>query len=103
MMDATFVLIPSFYEAAPMALLESMCMGKIPVMFNLPYSREFTENGKYGILADNVEDMANKIRAIYQGGSISAVESKIRDFARRNFSMARTAQAYSRLYKRVCG
>jgi glycosyltransferase involved in cell wall biosynthesis len=102
MMNAMFVLIPSYYEVAPMLLLESMCMGKTPVMFNLQYCREFTENGKYGILADNVEDMAMKIRAAYHGGSISRVESKIRDFARQNFSMSKTAQAYSRLYKKVC-
>jgi|SRR5271157_120466 len=102
MMNATFVLIPSFYEASPMLLLESMCIGRTPVMFNLPYSREFTENGKYGILADNVENMALKIKEVYEGGSIPHLENRIRDFARQNFNIITTAKAYCRLYEKVC-
>jgi glycosyltransferase involved in cell wall biosynthesis len=102
MMEATFVLIPSFHEAAPMVLLESMSMGKIPVMFNMPYSREFTESGKYGILAENVADMALKIKDMYNSESIPHLESKIRNFARENFNMDKTALAYSKLYQKVC-
>lgn len=102
MMDATFVLIPSFYEAAPMVLLESMSMGKIPVMFNMPYSREFTASGKYGILAENVADMALKINAVYTDGSIPQLQSNIRNFARENFNSDKTSLAYFKLYQKVC-
>ena len=102
MMEATFVLIPSFFESAPMVLLESMCMAKIPVMFDLPYSREFTESGKYGILAENVPDMALKIKDMYNSESLPHLESKIRNFARENFNMDKTALAYSKLYQKVC-
>jgi glycosyltransferase involved in cell wall biosynthesis len=102
MMKATFVLIPSFYEAAPMVLLESMCMGKIPVMFNLPYSREFTKSGKYGILTENVADMALKINDLYNSGGIPHLETKIRNFARENFNVEKTSLAYYKLYQRIC-
>jgi glycosyltransferase involved in cell wall biosynthesis len=102
MMEAKFVLIPSFYEAAPMVLLECMCMGKIPVMFNLPYSREFTEGGKYGILAENLEEMALKIKDAYNGESLRNFEREIRKFARANFNMDKTSLAYYKLYQKVC-
>jgi glycosyltransferase involved in cell wall biosynthesis len=100
-MGAKFVLIPSFYEAAPMVLLESMSMGKIPVMFDMPYSREFTEGGKYGILAENVADMALKIKDMYNSGLASQMESKIRSFALENFSIEKTSRAYYSLYQKV--
>jgi glycosyltransferase involved in cell wall biosynthesis len=102
MINAKFVLLPSPHEAAPMIILESMCLGKIPVMFNLPYSREFTENGKYGLLCDNVPDMASKIKEVYNSDSISNFENKIRSFARQNYSMEKTANAYCELYKTLC-
>jgi len=38
------------HEACPMVLLESMCLGKIPLMPRLPFSSELTDGGKYGIL-----------------------------------------------------
>jgi glycosyltransferase involved in cell wall biosynthesis len=102
MKEAKFVLIPSFFEAAPMVLLESMSMGKIPVMFDMPYSREFTQDGKYGILANSVADMALKIREVYDSDSVSHWENKIYNFARENFNMDKTSLAYSKLYRKIC-
>jgi len=101
MMSATCVLIPSPFEAAPMVLLESMCLGKIPIMFNLPYAREFTESGKYGILCDNIQEMAIKIKEIYRNGPPSDFEAEVCNFARRNYNMDKTSRAYYELYKRV--
>lgn len=101
MINAMCVLIPSPFEAAPMVLLESMCLGKIPVMFNLPYAREFTENGKYGILCNNIHDMALKIRELHYSSSGSHFALQIRDFARDNYNMNRTSMAYYELYKRL--
>jgi glycosyltransferase involved in cell wall biosynthesis len=77
-------------------------MGKIPVMFNLPYSREFTKSGKYGILTENVADMALKINDLYNSGGIPHLETKIRNFARENFNVEKTSLAYYKLYQRIC-
>jgi glycosyltransferase involved in cell wall biosynthesis len=101
MMNAMCILIPSPFEAAPMVLLESMCLGKIPVMFNLPYAREFTENGKYGILCDNIQDMALKIKELYCSSSASHFEMQIRSFARQKYNIDKTSMAYYELYERV--
>ncbi|MGB9615268.1 MAG: glycosyltransferase, partial [Fervidobacterium sp.] len=97
-----FVLIPSFYEACPMILLESMCLGKIPIMFDLPYAREFTANGKYGILAKNLNDMVFQINRIIQEPEyMRCLEGKIKHYARKNYNINKAAQKYYHLYKSV--
>jgi glycosyltransferase involved in cell wall biosynthesis len=93
-----FILIPSFYEACPMILLEGMCMGKIPLMFDLPYAREFTKNGEYGILATNVKDMVSKIKTMQQN-HLKNLEQKIRRYARMKYNIDVIAQKYYHLYK----
>ena len=102
MKDAMCVLIPSPFEAAPMVLLESMCMGKIAFMFNLPYAREFTENGKYGVLCTDVADMALKVKELFFGTiSTSSLEHQIRSFARKKYNIENTATAYYKQYKKM--
>jgi glycosyltransferase involved in cell wall biosynthesis len=96
-----FVVIPSFHEACPMILLESMCLGKIPIMFDLPYAREFTMNGKYGILAKNVENMALKIKSIHEHCDIKHLQNEIRNYARKKYNMDEIAQKYYHLYREV--
>jgi len=100
MHQTKFVLLPSFFEACPMLLLECMCMGKIPILFNLPFSREFTNNGLYGILADNVDEMALKIKKISEDESIINT-SAIAQFARKNFNINTTVNRYCELYTRL--
>jgi glycosyltransferase involved in cell wall biosynthesis len=102
MRKAMFVAVPSFYEACPMVLLESMCMGKIPLLFDVPYAHEFTENGKYGILANSVQDMAQKIESSLNSGYLDELESKIRGFARKNYSIDVAASQYELLYEKLC-
>jgi len=102
MKKAMCVVIPGFQEICPMILLECMCMGKIPIMFNLPYARELTENGKYGILANRVEDMAIKIKSIYNHNNKEQLENKIRNFARKKYDINETAQKYYHLYRDIC-
>jgi glycosyltransferase involved in cell wall biosynthesis len=98
---ASFVIIPSVFEACPMLLLESMCLGKIPVMFSLPFSNELTKQGEYGILANNVEEMAAKIAAFRGGKYVENFENKIRDFATHEYDVNKTADKYYALYKSI--
>jgi len=101
MRKATFVVLPSLYEACPMLLIESMCLGKIPVMFNLPYALEFTDNGKYGVVANSITDMATKIEAIYMNADMVQLGNGIRDFARTKYDVLNVASKYIDIYKRV--
>jgi glycosyltransferase involved in cell wall biosynthesis len=101
MTAASFVVIPSFYEASPMLLLESMCLGRIPVTFNLPYANEFTQNGNYGILANDIEEMAARIHSMYSQGTSDNLRSRIREFARKNYDINESAAKYYRLYREI--
>jgi glycosyltransferase involved in cell wall biosynthesis len=77
-------------------------MGRIPVMFNLPYAREFTQKGRYGILARDVKDMGARINSIYRQNDMENLEKAIRDFARKEYDVNQTALKYYNLYKEIC-
>jgi glycogen synthase len=98
---STFVAVPSLNEACPMALLECMCLGKIPFLFNLPFSREFTENGKYGILANNVNDMAKLIDSTYRDADLESMEKEIKSFAIKKYDILKVASEYLKIYEKI--
>ncbi len=97
-----FVIIPSFYEACPLTLLESMCLGKIPLMFNLPYSSELTENGRFGVLAENAHDLVKKLSNLRNGVNLATMGEAIKNFAREKYDIKKTATKYSEIYKEIC-
>lgn len=102
MKRSKFVVIPSFYEACPMILLESMCLGKIPLMFDLPYSREFTEGGKYGIIARNVTDMIKKLKYV-SNADLNKFGGQIKNFARTRYDIQKVSSQYIKVYKDAIG
>jgi glycosyltransferase involved in cell wall biosynthesis len=89
-----FVAIPSTYEACPMILLESMCLGKIPLMLNLPFSSELTEGGKYGILGDGIESLTNRLITLQNTQSLSKLSHDIRGFARNVYDIDKVTTKY---------
>jgi len=97
-----FVVIPSFYEACPIALIEAMCLGKIPLMFNLPFSSELTDGGRFGIIADDVVDMTRKLTRFTEEGRLNSFGNEIRAFARGAFDINKTATKYLELYHELC-
>jgi glycogen synthase len=102
MKRSAFVIVPSFYEACPMTMLESMCLGKVPVMFDLPFAREFTENGKYGILAANTKEMALKIKQIDCGEiDLKKLSKSVLSFSRKRYDITRIANAYCSAYQKI--
>jgi glycosyltransferase involved in cell wall biosynthesis len=101
MRKAMFVAVPSFHEACPMVLLECMCLGRIPILFDVPFAREFTQEGKYGILAKNVQDMAARVESLYTSGYLGTLQKEIMSFSRRNYDINLTASKYEMLYKQL--
>ena len=96
-----FVAIPSMYEACPMILLESMCLGKIPLMLKLPFSSELTEGGKYGILAEGVESLTDKLITLKNTHSLNQLSNSIRMFARNVYNMDKVTAKYIEMYRDV--
>ena len=101
MRRSTFVVIPSFYEACPMTLLEGMCLGKIPLMFRYKYALEFTKNGTYGVIAKDPKDMVEKLLELCKTQNLSSLSNEIQVFARKNYDIARTAESYLQVYRNV--
>jgi len=99
MRHCKFVAIPSIYEACPMILLESMCLGKIPLMLKLPFSSELTEGGKYGILADGVKSLTDRLITLENTHSLSQLSNNIRMFARNVYNMDKVTSKYIEVYR----
>ena len=83
-----------------MILLESMCLGKVPLMFRLPFSCELTEEGKYGILGDGTEDIANQLARL-DSHSLYKLGSRIRAFARDNYNIDNLTSKYIQAYRNL--
>jgi glycosyltransferase involved in cell wall biosynthesis len=96
-----FVVIPSMYEACPMILLESMCLGKIPLMLRRPFSSELTEGGKYGVLADGIENLTSELMTIGDNDSSDQLSGSIRKFARSVYNMENVTAKYTEMYRDV--
>ena len=94
-----FVAIPSMYEACPMILLESMCLGKIPLMLRLPFSSEFTDGGKYGILGDGIENLTDRLIELANTHSSNQLGNSIRDFARNVYDVNKVTTQYVEIYR----
>ena len=101
MRQSKFVAIPSTYEACPMILLESMCLGKIPLMLKLPFSCELTEGGKYGILGDGVKSLANQLINLVDSHSLSRLGNDIRIFARNNYNIDNLSSKHIEAYRNL--
>lgn len=97
-----FVVVPSVYDACPMSLLEGMCLGKIPLMLNMPFASELSENGKYGIVANNMESMARKLLALQDNNDLRSFSNNIRTFARNKYDVHETAKSYLQVYRELC-
>lgn len=99
---AKFIAIPSIYEACPMTLLEGMCLGKIPLMLNLPFASELTESGKYGLIANDMHSLTTKLVEASNNANLDHLSTKIRVFARQSYDINKTANKYLDIYNELC-
>jgi glycosyltransferase involved in cell wall biosynthesis len=102
MKKCKYVLIPSLYEACPMTLLECMCLGKIPLMLKLPFSDELSQQGKYGVLGNGVENLTDRLIALKATNSVDEFSKQIQRYARENFNMDNIAGTYLEAYRDLC-
>jgi glycosyltransferase involved in cell wall biosynthesis len=102
MKSSRFVVVPSYYEACPMILLESMCLGKIPIMLDLPFAQEFTDCGRYGILSNGIRDLASKLERASGAMDIDNLSNDIRCFARAKYDIKKISLNYIKAYQKAC-
>lgn len=72
---ADIVILPSRYEGFPITVLEGLAMGKLVIASNIPSIAEQIQHGINGLLSklDDAEDLATKIRWIYENPELSKV------------------------------
>ena len=101
MKRSSFILLPSAYEAYPMIILEAMCLGKIPVMYDLPFAREITDNGRYGILATDADDVVKKIGSVIDTGRVESLQKRIREYSLENYNAKKMVHDYLTVYEKA--
>jgi glycosyltransferase involved in cell wall biosynthesis len=94
-----FIALPSFYDACPMALLEGMCLGKIPLLLRLPFAVEISDNGKYGIVGDSVENLADELMRTRNSRDLESFSSGIKSFSRSKYDAKETMTKYLQVYQ----
>jgi hypothetical protein len=86
------------YEVCPVMLLESMFLGKIPLMLRLPFSSELTDGGKHGIPGDGVKSLTDQLITLENTYSLSQLSNYIRMFAGKVYNMDKITSKYIELY-----
>jgi glycosyltransferase involved in cell wall biosynthesis len=96
-----FIALPSYYDACPMSLLEGMCLGKIPLLLNMPFAQEISNNGRYGIIASDADTLAEELIKVSGTADLDTLGNDIKSFSRSTYNAQNTTEAYLKLYKEV--
>ena len=94
-----FIALPSFYDACPMALIEGMCLGKIPLLLRMPFAVEISEYGKFGIVGDSMENLADELIRTRNSRDMDNFSGDIRSFSRSRYDVKETAAKYLQVYR----
>jgi len=101
LLDAHVLLMPSHYEGLPIALLESMACGCVPVVSRLPGITDHAiENGESGLLVEvgDTAEFANAVATLYRNPSQwSRMSRAANTRARSCFSVEAMGSSYLRL------
>lgn len=97
-----YVALPSLWDACPMAVIEGMCLGKIPLMLSLPFGLEITKGGRYGVIANDMRSMVNKLLSCKNTRDLNLFGKEIKTFARTKYDSRKTAGKYLKLYHEIC-
>ena len=101
LLDSHILLMPSYYEGLPIALLESLACGCVPVASRLPgITDAAVEHGGTGMLVDvgHVAGFGEAVATLYNDPARwSRMSSAAHESAGRRFSVETMGQSYLRL------
>ena len=65
--EADLFILPSYFEGLPMALLETMAAGVVPIVTNVGSMKQVVEHGMNGLLVEkkNSKDLYEKLKAVF--------------------------------------
>lgn len=97
-----YPLNPKHYGTCEQVLQEAMAAGVIPVVFDNPTENFMLKNGEYGIIANNPNDYANKIKKLYENSEFrKKLSKKIKDFAVSEYSFNKLYSDWNKVFTEV--
>jgi len=101
---ANFVVLPSEFEGLPIAMLEAMACGCIPVATKVGDVGDIIQEGKNGFILKNnhADTIAEKIKMIERKyKDLEKIRANSVETAVKNYSWSIISEKYSKLYKEV--
>ena len=85
----------------PLAVIEAMACGKPVIISDIPILKEFSnKNNSIQVRAGNTEDITSAILSLYNNKEKSKnLGESARRYVQENFSIEKTAEKYSKIYK----
>lgn len=101
---ADVFVLPSYLEGLPMALLEAMSCGLVPIVSRVGGNRELINNGKNGFLVEprNVDDLVQKMMwCISNKDKLEFFGAKAVETVKTQFSLEKVAEEYLEVYEKA--
>lgn len=91
-------------EACQLTLIEAMLMKTMPITFNVGVVEELIENGKNGIIVNNSNEMASKIRwAIKNPQKVEQIAEEAQKTILEKLSIEMVGESYLEVFKKILG
>jgi len=100
--EADIVVLPSLYEAQPIAALEAMALKKPVVVFDLPFAREYITNMRTGVLAkaEDTKDLSNSMRMLLLDRKLRVkLGRNAYEYVRKNHNWDTLVEKYIEIYE----
>lgn len=98
--NSDFVVFPSRIDGYPVAIMESLALGAIPVASSVGGIPELIKTGETGLVVDSIAplDFANAISKLLKDENLKReMKKRARAFAEQNFSLERMGQEYAQV------
>jgi glycosyltransferase involved in cell wall biosynthesis len=102
--NADVVVLPSLYEAQPIAALEAMAYKKPVVAFDFAFAREYIQNFRTGLLAKacDIQDLSDKIILLLNDEKLRfTIGQNAFKHIKRNHDWNVLAKKYIKIYEKV--
>lgn len=97
--SANIVLNCSAVEGVSNALMEAMATAALVVVSNIAGNRYLVQDGKTGLVFDDVEDFVTKLLPIVRGDTYPAIRQAARQWILGRHSLSQEADAYWEIYR----
>lgn len=96
---AKLFVLPSYHEGLPIALLEALSYGLIPLVSDIPANLEVKINSDYYFQCKNIENLKEKLIQLWQSDYSDAERKKLIEWVAKKYNWQTIAEQTIEVYK----